>query len=119
MERKINFTEQELTDLKTVLKTVEPEIGIGPGHLYRIYDIVFTKSHESKLGFTKEYIDADKCYIKTGDRTITARQITEELIDQKIIIKFRTIFEDENGVKVYHDDDKKIPVRRTLYKTLF
>lgn len=117
MNRKINFTEEELTGLKTVLKTVEPEMGIGPDHLYRIYDIVFTKSYESKLGFTKEYIDADKCYIKTGDRTITAREITEELIDRDIIVKIRIHAEDENGNKLFHGET--IPVRRTLYKTIY
>ena len=118
MEKKINFTEKELSDLKTVLKTVEPEIGIGPDHLYRIYDIVFRGSYESKLEFEKGYIHADKCYIKIGDRKITAKEITDELIDRDIIVKFRIIHEDENGNQVFYDEEKKIPVRRKLYKTI-
>jgi len=120
MNKKINFSEQELSDLKTVLKAVEPEIGIPAGRLYRIYDVVFSKWYESKLGFSHEYIDADKCHIKIGDRTITAREITEELMDQELILKFRVHAEDENGNKLYHgpaSGEIKMPVQRTLYKT--
>jgi len=119
MVKKINFTEQELSNLIDVLKIVEPKIGIAPDHLYRTYDVVFRKTYESKLGFAERgYIDSDKCYIKIGGQQITAREITYELIDRNILVKFRTIMEDENGNQIFHDKEKMLPVRRTLYKTL-
>jgi len=117
MNKKINFTEQELLDLKNVLKTVEPTIGISPDHLYRIYDVVFRKTYESKLEFEKGYIHPDKCYIKIGTQIITAREITEELIDRDIIVKLKIHVEDENGNKQYISQ-KMLPLRRTLYKTM-
>jgi hypothetical protein len=119
MDKKINFTEQELSDLKIVLKTVEPEIGIGPDLLYRTYDIIFRKSYETKLEFTSGYIDSDKCYVKIGVTEITAREITNELIDLNLLYKFRHQHTNENGDPVFHDTDKRMPVRRTLYKTMY
>lgn len=119
MNKKINFTEEELKDLKTVLKTVEPEIGIGPDHLYRIYDIVFRKSYNTKLEFEKGFIHSDKCYVEMDHQKITAREITDELIDMNLIIKLRVPAEDKNGNKIFHSSEQTIPMKRTLYKTLY
>ncbi|MFW6311811.1 MAG: hypothetical protein ACOC1K_06205 [Nanoarchaeota archaeon] len=125
MNKKIIFSEKELEDLKTVLKIVEPEKGIRSSHLYRIYDVVFKKSYESELGFTKagtmELIDADKCHIKIDNKKISAREITDELLDREIIKKIRIQEEDENGKKRYYSNDpnKSFPVHGTYYKVIY